>query len=552
MALAITCNNPPSAIVGASYSHFFPATGGTAPYSFAITAGVLPTGLTLNAATGEVSGIPTASGTFSFTVEVEDSSGGGTITGWTSEIAAEDNAWRGIAWSPEQGLFVAVSTNGTSRVMTSPDGINWTSRTEAEPNAWRAIAWSPELGLFAAVATSGANRVMTSPDGFTWTAQAAAEANSWVSIAWSPDLLLFVAVSEDGVTQVMTSPDGIIWTGQTAAESSGWESIAWSPDLALFAAVSGTATNRVMTSPDGVSWTSHAAAEANFWTAIAWSPDLALFAAVSSDGTNQIMTSSDGASWTSGTAAEVAAWRAIAWSPELGLFAAVASNAADQTMYSNDGLMWTSATAALTNSWRGVTWSSALGLFAAISQGDASPRVMISTSAGGGGATADVTCSIFTSAMTPEVKLRTLAAADATLQSFFYNASTGFRWYDTELPQGQLPSGACVIVRRVSTVRTYEQRGLQNLSQPRFQIDVLPPNTVNKQSDPEAGRAAAAAIIAFLGTINLATTDQFGSPVTTPQNFPNFVLNQRLTSYPQLQPPVLAQTIDIRVYNLEN
>lgn len=71
-ALAITCDNPPIATVGVAYSHFFPATGGTPPYTFSIAAGALPPGLTLDAATGEVSGIPTVEGAYTFTVEVTD------------------------------------------------------------------------------------------------------------------------------------------------------------------------------------------------------------------------------------------------------------------------------------------------------------------------------------------------------------------------------------------------------------------------------------------------------------------------------------------------
>jgi hypothetical protein len=70
--LAITCNNPPVGIVGTAYVHEFPASEGTPPYSFAITAGTLPPGLNLDPLTGIVSGRPTVNGTFSFTIQVTD------------------------------------------------------------------------------------------------------------------------------------------------------------------------------------------------------------------------------------------------------------------------------------------------------------------------------------------------------------------------------------------------------------------------------------------------------------------------------------------------
>ncbi len=51
----------------------FVATGGTPPYSFSITFGGLPTGVSLtNSSTGAVSGTPTVSGSFNFTLAVTD------------------------------------------------------------------------------------------------------------------------------------------------------------------------------------------------------------------------------------------------------------------------------------------------------------------------------------------------------------------------------------------------------------------------------------------------------------------------------------------------
>jgi len=60
------------AYVGSAYSQTLAATGGKPPYSWNIT-GTLPAGLTLNAATGVISGKPSVAKTGSFTVLVTDS-----------------------------------------------------------------------------------------------------------------------------------------------------------------------------------------------------------------------------------------------------------------------------------------------------------------------------------------------------------------------------------------------------------------------------------------------------------------------------------------------
>ena len=72
--LAIVTTSPlPTGVVGQSYQQTLTATSGTPPYQWSAGAG-LPAGLSLNASTGEITGTPTADGTFSFTVQVRDTS----------------------------------------------------------------------------------------------------------------------------------------------------------------------------------------------------------------------------------------------------------------------------------------------------------------------------------------------------------------------------------------------------------------------------------------------------------------------------------------------
>ncbi|GAA4424744.1 beta strand repeat-containing protein [Acidovorax lacteus] len=64
----------PGATVATAFSQTLTASGGTGPYSFAVTAGALPPGMVL-ASGGLLNGPPSAGGTFNFTVTATDSSG---------------------------------------------------------------------------------------------------------------------------------------------------------------------------------------------------------------------------------------------------------------------------------------------------------------------------------------------------------------------------------------------------------------------------------------------------------------------------------------------
>lgn len=73
-APTITTSSLPSATVGAPYNANLNASSGTLPYSWAITSGTLPSGLSLNSAspTATITGTPTVAGISVFTVTVTD------------------------------------------------------------------------------------------------------------------------------------------------------------------------------------------------------------------------------------------------------------------------------------------------------------------------------------------------------------------------------------------------------------------------------------------------------------------------------------------------
>jgi len=71
--IVITPTTLPLMQVSVPFTQPLVASGGFAPYSYAVTAGTLPAGITLNAITGVLSGTPTVAGPVNFTVTATDS-----------------------------------------------------------------------------------------------------------------------------------------------------------------------------------------------------------------------------------------------------------------------------------------------------------------------------------------------------------------------------------------------------------------------------------------------------------------------------------------------
>ncbi|AIY41596.1 Fibronectin type III domain protein [Collimonas arenae] len=89
---APTISLAPSSVSGGSvatsYAAVISASGGVSPYIYSISSGSLPTGVTLNASTGAVSGTPTAAGTFNFTVRAQDANSFSGVQSYSLAIAA--------------------------------------------------------------------------------------------------------------------------------------------------------------------------------------------------------------------------------------------------------------------------------------------------------------------------------------------------------------------------------------------------------------------------------------------------------------------------------
>ncbi len=165
-ALAITCLSAgtpvittisplSSASVAVSYNLAFAAAGGTPPYTFSPGPGTWPPGLTLSTG-GVLSGTPSATGTYTFDVEVTDNVGSNSSAPFTITVGPPPN----LSVTPTSGI---TSTGGIGGPFTPGSASYQVMNTGSGSMSWSAtdapswITLSPASGTLA----SGASTTMT-------------------------------------------------------------------------------------------------------------------------------------------------------------------------------------------------------------------------------------------------------------------------------------------------------------------------------------------------------------------------------------------------------
>ena len=133
-ALAVATSSPmPVGQVGSTYNQSLSATGGVTPYSWSITTGSLPAGLSLDAGTGAITGTATTAGTSSFTAKVTDVAAG----------------------TATKSLSITITSAGVNITTTSlPNAQAGSSYSQTlaatggrTPYTWAIISGSPPTGL---------------------------------------------------------------------------------------------------------------------------------------------------------------------------------------------------------------------------------------------------------------------------------------------------------------------------------------------------------------------------------------------------------------------
>ena len=136
--LTITTTSLPSGTLQTAYNTFVSATGATGTFTWSVTAGSLPPGLTFqtssSSTSAEITGTPTVLGTYKFTVQVTDSSGS-TVTQALS-----------ITINPEPPLAVATGSLPNGQVGTAYDQPLQAS-SGTLPYTWSLINGTLPIGL---------------------------------------------------------------------------------------------------------------------------------------------------------------------------------------------------------------------------------------------------------------------------------------------------------------------------------------------------------------------------------------------------------------------
>src|SRR5438552_1165340 len=120
--LQVASSQLPGGTAGSAYSATLSASGGTSPYSWSVSSGTLPTGLSLSSS-GTLSGTPTVAGAFPFTVAVKDAASGSASANLSINVVTAAAPSVSIS-SPANGVTVSGTTTVSG---VASDGLTITS-----------------------------------------------------------------------------------------------------------------------------------------------------------------------------------------------------------------------------------------------------------------------------------------------------------------------------------------------------------------------------------------------------------------------------------------
>jgi subtilase family serine protease/subtilisin family serine protease len=134
-APSIMTNSLPIGLVNTNYSQPLQVSGGGPPYVWSVHSGSLPDGLNLNSSTGEISGIPSTTGTRYFTVKVTDSRTAFSMKTFSITVKEVDLVITSVSGpgSASLGQQVAITTTVKNQGSGDSHGFNVTVYLSADP-----------------------------------------------------------------------------------------------------------------------------------------------------------------------------------------------------------------------------------------------------------------------------------------------------------------------------------------------------------------------------------------------------------------------------------
>jgi hypothetical protein len=220
LSVTTTSSSLPVGVVGSVYAGAtLQATGGISPYTWSVTTGSLPAGLTLNAATGAISGTPTASGTTNFTVTVTD-----------SETPTAKTATANLSIVVNPALSVTTTSLPAGVIGTAYPGATLAAAGGITPYTWSITTGSLPAGLSLNTNTGA---ISGTPSGtFTGTVNftvTVTDNESPIKQSASANLSIVISATPLKVTTTSLAGGsvGIVYTNQTLQATGGITPYKW-------------------------------------------------------------------------------------------------------------------------------------------------------------------------------------------------------------------------------------------------------------------------------------------------------------------------------------
>lgn len=175
-----TASSPANVTVGSTYSYMFAASG-TSPIAFSVSAGALPTGVTLNPTTGLISGTATTGGTFSFTMKATNTAGSATAP-CTVTVTTAATSYNALIASLHPSLWLKLNeSSGTVAADSSGNGFNGTYSSSGVTLGATNTAAGTGNDTNAATLTTG---TITVPNHAAFTNLTTTAGTQWTALMW--------------------------------------------------------------------------------------------------------------------------------------------------------------------------------------------------------------------------------------------------------------------------------------------------------------------------------------------------------------------------------